>query len=73
LVAPAARIEKRLILTIVAGKKTSEAASKAVRGNRRAKRAGSGERPGPNPGEWFLVIRESIGYTDGYGVGSVPL
>jgi len=37
LVAPAARIEKRLILTTEAGKKTREAASKPVRGNQWAK------------------------------------
>src|SRR6266550_3910676 len=68
---PAARIEKRPILTIVVGKKTSAAGSKPVR--RTGERRGLvGEHSGPSSWKCLLFILALRECQDGYEIGSVP-
>src|SRR5437667_259307 len=68
---PAARIEKRPILTIVVGKKTSAAGSKPVR--RTGERRGLvGEHSGPSSWKSLLFILALREYQYGYEIGSVP-
>jgi hypothetical protein len=57
-------IEKRLILTTEAGKKTREAVSKPARGNQSAKRLVE-EHPDATPGSTAKFIPKSIEYTGG--------
>jgi len=65
LVAPAVLIEKRLILTTEAGKKTSEVVSKPARSNQWAKRLVE-RHPDATPGTRAKFIPRSIEYVGGY-------
>src|SRR5204863_1474189 len=71
LAAPAARIEKRPILTRVVGKKTSAAGSKPVR--RTGERRGLvEEHSGPSSWKCLLFILALRECQNGYEIGSVP-